>query len=315
MSQHVLNSLGNSPDKVASPSIQTGVYVLVTPVRNEEKFIGRTIASVTKQTILPKEWVIVSDGSTDETDEIIQRAMKDHDWIKLIQLAPRKTPSFAVVVKNTTLGIDSLSFQEYEYVGLLDSDLEFQNDYFESLIAEFKKEPKLGLAGGVAIDIGLPKDILPRNKEDVPGALQFFSRKCFEEMGGLIPIPEGGWDCLTCAVARMNNYETRLVTSLIVDHLKPRNITQGGALRRKWQLGVRDYAIGYHPLFEFIKCISRFRDRPFLINSISWWLGFCSASLSRGDRIVPAQVVAHVRSEQKARLKRAFGLRSSGKTE
>jgi len=287
-------------------SDEKSAYVLVTPVRNEEAYIGKTIQSVLNQSILPKEWVIVSDGSTDRTDSIIESAVQENPWIRLIKLPEREHPSFAAVVENTTHGIDKLSVENYEFIGLLDSDLEFQTDYFERLINEFTEDPKLGLAGGVAIDIGSPKDVLPRNKKDVPGALQFFRRTCFEMIGGLLPIPEGGWDCITCSTARMKGWETRLISHLIVDHLKPRNTTQGGMFRRIWQMGIRDYALGYHPLFEFAKCLGKYRSSPPLIAALVWWLGYCQASFQRRTRIVPAEIISFTRQEQLLRLRRAF---------
>jgi poly-beta-1,6-N-acetyl-D-glucosamine synthase len=283
-------------------------YVLVTPVRNEEAFIERTIQSVLNQTLLPKEWVIVSDGSTDKTDAIIQAAIQNHPWIKLIQLPQREYPCFAAVVENTTLGVQSISFEDYSFLGLLDSDLEFQKDYFDKLIEEFSIDPKLGLAGGVAIDIGLPKDNLPANRNDVPGALQFFRKECLKDIGPFIPIPEGGWDCITCTTARMKGWNTRLISHLIVDHLKPRNISQGGTLRRIWQMGIRDYAIGYHPLFEFLKCLGKCRASPPLIAAVVWWLGYCQASIQQRKRIVPIEIVNHTRREQFLRIQQAFSL-------
>ena len=154
------------------------------------------------------------------------------------------------------------------------------------------------------IDIGTPRDRLPRNRQDVPGAVQFFRRECFESLGGLIAIPEGGWDALTCAVARLRGYETRLFTDLIVDHHKPRNIAHGGQLRRRWQLGVRDYGLGYHPLFEFVKCCGKVHHHPLVFGALAWWLGYCSAMLHRRRRLVPAELVAFVRREQASRLRR-----------
>ena len=282
-------------------------YVLVTPVRDEEATIGRTIASVVKQSILPAEWVIVSDGSTDGTDEIVRRASAEHPWIRLLRLEPRPGRSFAAVVHNTERGIRHLETSGYRFLGLLDSDVEFQADYFEQVMSRFHAEPKLGLAGGVVIDIGLPRDRFPRNRIDVPGAVQFFRRTCFEKIGGLVPIPEGGWDGMTCAMARMHGYETRLFTDLVVDHLKPRNIAEGNMVRRKWQMGVRDYAAGYHPLFEAVKCVSRLKDPPLVIGAAAWWVGYCTAVLQQRPRIVPPEVVAHIRSEQWERLGRTFG--------
>lgn len=283
-------------------------YVLVTPVRDEVALIGRTIDSVLAQTVLPREWVIVSDGSTDGTDDIIRAAASKYPFIRLMALPPRTGRSFGAVVRNTTLGIQSMVTPDYDFLGLLDSDVTFSADYFEQLLARFAVAPRLGLAGGVVIDVGRPRDVFPRNREDVPGAVQFFRRKCFEKLGGLIPIPEGGWDTLTCAMARMHGFETKLFTDLIVDHHKPRNIAEGGAIRRKWQLGVRDYACGYHPLFEVIKCLGRWSEPPFLVGAVAWWIGYCTAALQRRPRVVPPEAIAHVRREQMTRLRRAFHL-------
>lgn len=282
-------------------------YVLVTPVRDEEATIGRTIASVVAQTVRPREWVIVSDGSTDRTDEIIRTASAEHPWIRLLPLTPRPGRSFAAVVLNTEMGIRHLDFKDYHFLGLLDSDVEFHSDYFEEMIRRFLAEPALGLAGGVVIDVGLPRDRFPRNRIDVPGAVQFFRRECFEAIGGLVPVPEGGWDGLTCAMARMKGYRTRLFTDLVVDHLKPRNISQGGVVRRKWQMGVRDYVLGYHPLFELVKCVSRLRDRPVIIGALAWWVGYVSSALARRKRMIAPEVVAHIRQEQMERVRSMFG--------
>ena len=281
-------------------------YVLVTPVRDEEATIGRTIESVLKQTALPCEWVIVSDGSTDGTDEIVRRAAEKNPWIRLLPLTPRPGRSFAAVVYNTETGIRSLEARDYAYLGLLDSDVEFQADYFEQIMQRFKAEPALGLAGGVVIDIGLPRDRFPRNRIDVPGAVQFFRRECFERIGGLIPIPEGGWDAMSCTMARMHGYQTRLFTDLVVDHLKPRNVSQGGAFRRKWQMGVRDHALGYHPLFEFVKCLGRLADAPVVVGAVAWWVGYCMAFIQQRPRRVDAPVVGHIRREQMERLRTAI---------
>ncbi|HSP44331.1 MAG TPA: glycosyltransferase family A protein [Luteolibacter sp.] len=286
-------------------------YVLVTPVRDEEATIGKTIGSVVGQSVPPREWVIVSDGSTDKTDEIVRAAAAEHPWIRLLALEPRPGRSFAAVVHNTEKGIRHLRCDDFHYIGLLDSDVTFQRDYFEQLIGRFETEPALGLAGGVVIDIGLPRDRFPLNRQDVPGAVQFFRRECFEKIGGLIPIPEGGWDGMTCAMARMHGYRTRLFTDLIVDHLKPRNISQGGVVRRKWQMGLRDYAAGYHPLFESVKCLSRLKDRPFVIGAAAWWIGYVMAAIQRRPRIIGPDVIDHVRKEQMDRLLRSTRLKTS----
>jgi biofilm PGA synthesis N-glycosyltransferase PgaC len=284
--------------------MNTPRYVLVTPVRDEAATIARTIAAVTRQTLQPSEWVIVSDGSTDGTNELVEAAARTHDWIRLLPLSPRPGRSFAAVVQNTEVGVNALKRRDYQYLGLLDADLDFQASYFETLIGRFEANPRLGLAGGVVIDCGTPRTRLPRNRIDVPGAVQLFRRDCFERLGGLMPVPEGGWDCLTCAMVRMDGFETQLVTDLIVDHLKPRNISQGGPMRRLWQLGVRDYAVGYDPVFELFKCVGRITEPPFFLGSaLARWFGYCAGTARRRPRVVPPHVVEFVQKEQRRRLR------------
>lgn len=279
-----------------------GGYVLVTPVRDEAATIGRTIDSVLQQSRAPREWVIVSDGSSDGTNDIVAAQAERHRWIRLVALPPRRERSFAAVVHNTQLGIRHLQVNDYLYLGLLDADVVFQADYFEQLIDRLEANPRLGVTGGVVLDVGTARR-LPVNRLDVPGAVQFYRRTCFERIGRLYPIPEGGWDALACAMARMHGFETRLMVDLVVDHLKPRNISQGGPLRRKWQLGVRDYAAGYHPLFELVKCGGRVLEPPVGGAAVARWLGFCAASFRRAPRVLPPDVVAHVRGEQLQRLR------------
>jgi len=283
-----------------------GGYVLVTPVRDEVNTIGRTIDAVRKQTRLPMEWVIVSDGSTDGTNDVVAAAIKDCTWINLMMLPSRPSRSFAAVVRNTEAGVAALRCTDYAFLGLLDADVEFPPHYFERLVARFDANHALGLAGGVVVDPGSPKDRVPRNRVDVPGAVQMFRRECFEQLGGLIAVPEGGWDCLTCVMARMAGFETQLVPELVVDHLKPRNAAQGSRIRGLWQLGARDYALGYGVLFEGCKSLARASERPLLIASLARWCGFCAALIARRPRVVPDHVIAFIREEQRKRIRRAW---------
>jgi biofilm PGA synthesis N-glycosyltransferase PgaC len=274
-------------------------YVLVTPVRDEEATIGRTIDAVLRQTILPREWVIVSDGSTDGTDDILRRAAKQDSWIRLLFMPPRPGRSWRAVVINTEAGIRHLNFREYRFLGLLDADVTFQPDYFEQLLARFEANPALGLAGGVVLDAPRSKSLLPRNRRDVGGPVQFFRKECFDRIGGLIPIPEGGWDAVTCAMARMQGFETQVFTELVVENHKPRK----PSVRWAWIMGFADYAIGYHPLFETVKCVVRYRDPPAIIGSLVWWIAFCAASIRGRERVVPPSVIAHIQQEQLQRLR------------
>ncbi len=284
----------------------TPTYVLVTPARNEEKTIEETLKSVVAQTVLPMEWVIVSDESTDRTDEIVRSYAVKYSFIHLLRLENRPARSFSSVVFVTEAGIKHLQTQAYNYLGLLDSDIRLPAAYYETLMDRFSQNENLGLAGGPAIDIGTRNGAAPYNQMDVPGAVQFFRRKCFESLGGLVAIPEGGWDAITCVQSRMNGYQTRLFLDLPADHLKPRNTVEGCHLRRKWQMGIRDYALGYHPLFESIKCASRWKDNPLFISSLAWFLGYLQSALRGYDRILPYDTIHYIQKEQLQRLSCLF---------
>ncbi len=249
-------------------------YVVITPVRNEAPYIGKTIESMVRQTMLPVEWIIVDDGSTDATLQIIEEAAKHYVWIRVITLPTHATHSFAAVVHAIEAGVHAVTVNDYHYLGIIDGDVKFKPNYFHNVIERFEKFPALGLGGGMVVDVNERKLQKPRNLNDVPGATQFFRRSCFEALGGLIPVPEGGWDALTCAKARMLGYETLLFTDLIVEHMKPRNISQGGLIHRLWQMGVRDYALGYHLIFRvFQMCQSANRSSDnFRSNHLVSWV-------------------------------------------
>jgi glycosyltransferase involved in cell wall biosynthesis len=276
-------------------------YVLVTPARNESATIGETIRSVLAQTLLPKEWVIVSDGSTDGMDDIVQRHADLHPFIRLLRREPQSGRNFAAVVYATEAGLNALRFLHYDFIGLLDADVRFKPDYFETLISRFASNPRLGLAGGIVLDVPI---VEPQHQylKDIAGAAQFFRRECFNSLGGLIPIPEGGWDAITNLQARANGYDTQTFPDLVVEHLKPRNSAEGGVFRRKWQLGVRDYALGYHPFFEIAKCVARWREKPLFLGSIARWVGFTWATFCFRSRILSVSIVRKVRQEQWRRM-------------
>jgi glycosyltransferase involved in cell wall biosynthesis len=278
-------------------------YVLVTPACNEAATIEETIRSVLAQTLLPREWIIVSNGSTDRTEEIVDRYAREYSFIRLLRYPVTGPRSFALVVHADEAGYKALKTKDYSFIGLLDADVRFKPDYFASLISRFDADSRLGLAGGRVLDVIDGKTPWQRQYlKDISGAAQFFRRECFESLGGLVPIPEGGWDAITCCQARANGYRTQTFPDFIMEHLKPRNVGEGNKLRRKWQMGLRDYAIGNDPVFETFKCAFRFWESPFLIGAVARFGGYVWFALSRRKRCLSSKVVAMVRAEQRARM-------------
>jgi glycosyltransferase involved in cell wall biosynthesis len=278
-------------------------YVLITPVRNEESTIGTTLESVVRQTIPPLEWVVVSDESTDRTDEIVHHYADKYPFIQLLRLTRRPQRSFSSVVFATEAGIDALSYKDYDFIGFLDADIRLTETYYADIMMRFAANLKLGLAGGLVVDcVGGRRVCNKQSLRDVAGAVQFFRRECFDLLGGLIAIPEGGWDAITCLQARLRGFSTQTFPAIQVDHLKPRNVAEGNITRRFMQLGVRDYALGNHPLFETGKCAYRCLEQPYLIGGMMRFAGYLWCCITQRKRMLSPEMILEIRREQLSRL-------------
>ena len=260
--------------------------------------------SVIKQTILPQEWVIVSDGSTDRTETIVAGYARQFPWIRLVKLKARPARSWSAVVFAAEAGIRALETQNYSFIGLLDADVRLPDDYYEQILQRFAADRQLGMAGGLVVDMVGGRPVKMRqNLNAIAGAVQFFRRDCFESLGGLLPLPEGGWDALTSVRARMNGFKTLTFPELRVDHLKPRNVAEGNMVRRAWQLGQRDYAVGNDPVFEVLKCLAKCFDSPLLMGALARLSGYFVSGLQRRKRLVSSEIVNFLRAEQRARIR------------
>ena len=184
-------------------------YVLITPARNEAAFIERTLDSVIAQDAKPIRWVIVSDGSTDRTDEIVRRYSADYDWIELVQIGEPDERNFGAKVRAFNTGYERIKGVDYDLVGSMDADISFGPDVFSFLLEKFAKNPRLGVAGVPLHEGGESYDYRFTNIEHVSGGWQIFRRECFEQVGGYVPVPGGGIDVIAVLTARMKGWQTR----------------------------------------------------------------------------------------------------------
>jgi cellulose synthase/poly-beta-1,6-N-acetylglucosamine synthase-like glycosyltransferase len=184
-------------------------YVLITPARNEAKSIELTLRSVVSQTVLPLKWVIVSDGSSDATDDIVRGYAADHPWIELVRMPERKERNFAGKVLAFNSGYVRVADLPYQIIGNLDADVSFDQDYYAFLLARFQENPELGVAGTPFIEGAAQYDYRFADIAHVSGQCQLFRRECFEEIGGYIPRKIGGIDLVAVISARMKGWQTR----------------------------------------------------------------------------------------------------------
>jgi biofilm PGA synthesis N-glycosyltransferase PgaC len=279
-------------------------YVLMTAAHNEEDNIGRTVTSVASQTLLPKRWVIVDDGSIDRTGEIVHEYTKQIPFISLLSLPPGGERSFSRQAKAFQVATEALKDLEYDFIGTLDSDITLAPDYFDKLLTEFERNPQLGLAGGLVCE-KQRGEFRPRSFDwiqHVAGAVQLFRRPCYEAVGGFVALPCGGHDSLAEVTARSLGWIVRSIPELAVYHHRETGAAIG-CLRSRLRGGLEDYLLGYDPLFEIIKCVRRISEEPFCIGATLRLLGFLGGYFRGEKRQVPQNIIAFLRKEQKQRLK------------
>jgi glycosyltransferase involved in cell wall biosynthesis len=284
-------------------SFERPCYVLITPARNEAAFLEKTIESVIHQTVLPLKWVIVDDGSSDATAEIVQRYLPRHPWMELVQRSRRHERDFAGKVAAFNAGFERLKDLPWDVVGNLDGDISFGADHFEFLMAKFAADPRLGVAGTVFAEEGYSSDRDSfEGRSHVPGACQLFRRKCWGDIGGYLPQRAGGIDWMAVITARMTGWRTEAFRERQFFHYRRLGTAGRGVLASLFSYGQKDYNFGGHPVWELLRVAYRMTKHPFIAGGVALGFGYCSGYLRRAPRSVSRELMAFHRKEQMAKL-------------
>jgi biofilm PGA synthesis N-glycosyltransferase PgaC len=279
-------------------------YVLITPTRNEEAFIEKTIESMIRQTVLPMKWVIVDDGSTDNTSRIVSRYLGTYGWIEMVLRSKRRDRSFAGKVHAFNAGYEKVRDLRYDIIGNLDSDISFESDHFEFLLGKFSEDPRLGVAGTVFKEEGYSSETDSfEGRKHVAGQCQVFRKECWEEIGGYIPHGAGGIDWMAVTTARMKGWKTESFREKSFFHHRHLGTAERSGISSWFSYGEKDYYLGGHPLWEVFRVAYRLTKRPFFIGGLALCLGYCWAFLLRTPRPVSQELMAFHRKEQMAKLK------------
>jgi poly-beta-1,6-N-acetyl-D-glucosamine synthase len=279
-------------------------YVLVTPARNEAQFIELTLQSVIAQTVRPAKWVIVSDGSTDGTDEIIGKYLSDHPWIELVRMPERKERHFAGKVLAFNAGYAKVAGMDYQVIGNLDGDVSFEPDYFDFLLRKFADNARLGVAGTPFREGNFQYDFRFTSIEHVSGQCQLFRRECFEQIGGYMPRKIGGVDLVAVTTARMKGWETRTFLEKTYTHRRRMGTASANFFVAPFKVGRADYVLGSHPLWEVARSIYQTTRPPVVVGGVLRLAGFLYAMLTRAEKQVSADFINFRRKEQMRRLRR-----------
>jgi glycosyltransferase involved in cell wall biosynthesis len=283
-------------------------YVLITPARNEEAFLENTIRSVVAQTNRPLKWIIVSDGSTDGTDDIVESYARQLDWIELLRMPEHRDRQFAAKAQCFNAGYECLKDLQFDLVGNLDADITFGPDYYEFLLTRFDQMLDLGVAGTPFVeDFGQRERHSyagqSANLEHVSGACQMFRRACFEAIGGYVPIKGGGIDWLAVTTARMQGWKTRTFLERVCYHHRKMGTGSHGPLMARFHHGQEDYYVGSHPVWELLRGAFQMRKKPYILGGLFLIAGYSWAWTRRVQSPVPPELRSFHRREQVARLR------------
>jgi poly-beta-1,6-N-acetyl-D-glucosamine synthase len=281
-------------------------YALVTPARNEEAYIEETIRSVIRQTVLPVRWVIVSDGSSDRTDEIIKTYAVQFPWISYLRMPERQVRDFAGKVHAFNAGYSTIADADYDVIGNLDADISFDEDYFCFLLQKFSEDPHLGVGGTPFREGSFQYDYRFTSVEHVSGACQLFRRECFESIGGYTPIRDGGIDLVAVTTARMRGWTTRSFPDKVCMHHRQMGTGKSKILMSRFRFGKQDFYLGSHPLWETFRSMYQMSNKPYILAGACLLAGYFWAYLGGEEKRVSEELAQFRRKEQMKRLKEFF---------
>lgn len=280
-------------------------YAVITPVRDEARTLPQTIASMLAQTVRPRRWVIVDDGSTDETPEIAAQAASQHDWIRVVRQenrGHRKVGGGVVVAFNA--GLRTLEMDEYRYICKLDGDLVFGPDMFVQLMSKMENDPRLGSCSGKCWDRHGEKLVLLRMRDDHScGACKFYRTSCFQEIGGF--VEEVMWDGIDVHRCRMLGWHAASFhdEDLRIIELRPMGSSQRSILHGRFRWGYGQYFMGTHPLYALAIATYRLFEYPWIIGGMMILAGYVEGFIRGRPRYEDPAFRKYLQNWQLTRLR------------
>lgn len=265
--------------------IDTRDYVLISPCRNEADFMRRTMDSVVAQTVTPALWVIVDDGSTDETPNILAEYASKHAWIMVVPKPDRGHRAVGPgVIEAFYAGLHAVEPLTAPYLCKLDLDLDLPPRYFEILMQRMEQNPRIGTASGKPYIRRGDELVSERRGDEMSvGMTKFYRKACFDDIGGF--VHEVMWDAIDCHKARQKGW---IAVSwddpeLRFEHLRPMGSSQTSIWTGKRRHGFGQYFMGSDPLFYLATCVFRMAEPPYVFGGLAMFQGYVAAWM-RGDR-------------------------------
>lgn len=276
-------------------------YYIIIPTYNEEKFISLTLQSIVEQTVLPSKVVVVNDGSTDKTEEIIQSFCDKHSFIYLVNKTSDAIhlPGSKVIQAFQT-GLETLD-EDYDFIVKVDADLIFPSNYFETITSHFHTDNKIGMVGGFAYIEKNGTWILENltDKDHIRGAFKAYRKETFKQIGGLKPAM--GWDTVDELLCKFYNWKVITDATLKVKHLKPTGANYNKTARYKQ--GAAFYTLGYGFWITAIASakLALLKKKPLLF--IDYIKGFWKAKSEKKPLLVTTEQAKFIRNYRLQKMK------------
>lgn len=281
-------------------------FAIVSPCRNEATFMRRTLDSVLSQTELPSLWVIVDDGSTDATPEILKEYAGEHEWIRIVSKPDRGSRAVGPgVVEAFYSGLDQIAIDDFDYVCKLDLDLDLPRGYFAELIARMRANPRIGSCSGKPYYRSSSGALISERCGDEMsvGMSKFYRVACFKDIGGF--EHEVMWDAIDCHKSRQLGWIARSWDDpeLRFEHLRPMGSSQRGVLTGRMRHGYGQYFMGSDFAYFTATCLYRMAQPPLVIGGLASWWGYVRAWLSGAPLLGDVELRAFIRRYQRRTLR------------
>ena len=284
-------------------------YALITPCRNEEAYMRRTLDSVVAQTERPAVWVVVDDGSTDATPDILAEYAARHDWIEVVAKPDRGHRAVGPgVIEAFYVGLERVDLGGIDYLCKLDLDLDLPEGYFAGLMDRMEADPRIGTASGKPwFRIGGPDGEGRRVSEKCGdemsvGMTKFYRTACFEEIGGF--VREVMWDAIDCHKARQLGWIACSwdAPELAFEHLRPMGSSQSSILTGRMRHGFGQHYMGSDFAYFTATCLFRMAHPPYVIGGLASWWGYVRAWMRGAEQHGDAELREFVRAYQRRAL-------------
>ncbi|MEM6594955.1 MAG: glycosyltransferase family A protein [Pseudomonadota bacterium] len=293
------------PQKEIFGSADNHSYVLVSPCRNEEAYMRRTLDSVVVQTVRPALWVIVDDGSTDTTPKILAEYAAQHDWIRPIQKPDRGHRAVGPgVIEAFYTGLDQVDLGAFDYVCKLDLDLDLPPRYFEILMQRMEANPRLGSCSGKPYFTKASGAWISEKCGDEMsvGMTKFYRVSCFQAIGGF--VREVMWDAIDCHKSRQLGWMAQSWddSDIRFEHLRPMGSSQKGVLTGRARHGFGQYYMGSDFLFFAATSVFRMGHPPYVIGGLATLWGYVKAWAQRAPQQSDVELARFIRAYQRRAL-------------